>query len=128
MSVNDSAKADSSTGAQSFAQEVNVALGEDYSIEDYREDLKKEYAVYEPYGLTYDSKQDRFYYNGKLVQEFIDVLSSNGEDFEGGKFEGSMRMINNPDETGKVKIKTVRDYTKPNSEGEGKLMGIEVVD
>lgn len=91
------------------------------------EELAKIYAVYEPFGLTYDKKQDCFYYNGKLVRSFIDILSSNGEALSSGKFKGSMRQINNPDGKGEVDIKAVRDYTKPKAGGEGKLIGVEVV-
>lgn len=91
------------------------------------EELAKIYAVYEPFGLIYDKKQNCFYYNGKLVRSFIDILSSNGEALSSGKFKGSMRQINNPDGKGEVDIKAVRDYTKPNAGGEGKLLGVEVV-
>ena len=71
--------------------------------------------------------QDCFYYNGKLVREFIDILSSNGEDLDRGKFKGSFRQMNNLDGKGEIDIKAIRDYTKLNSEGEGELIGIEVV-
>ncbi|WP_052292931.1 M56 family metallopeptidase [Desulfofarcimen acetoxidans] len=91
------------------------------------DELAKVYSVYEPYGLTYDKKQNRLYYNGKLVREFIDILSSNGEALESGKFKGSMRQFNSPDGKGEVDIKSVRDYTKLNADGQGELTGIEVI-
>ncbi|WP_338114465.1 M56 family metallopeptidase [Tissierella carlieri] len=91
------------------------------------DELAKVYAVYEPFGVTYDKDQDCFYYNGKLVREFIDILSSNGEDLDRGKFKGSFRQMNNLDGKGEIDIKAIRDYTKLNSEGEGELIGIEVV-
>lgn len=89
------------------------------------DELAKMYAVYEPFGLTYDKKKDYFYYNGKLVREFLDIISSNGEVMDSGKFQGSIRQIYNPDDKGEINIQTVRDYT---ADGEGKLTGIEIVD
>lgn len=91
------------------------------------DELAKVYAVYEPFGVTYDKDQDCFYYNGKLVREFIDILSSNGEDLDRGNFKGSFRQMDNLDGKGEIDIKAIRDYTKLNSEGEGELIGIEVV-
>jgi beta-lactamase regulating signal transducer with metallopeptidase domain len=90
------------------------------------DELAKLYSVYEPFGLTYDKEIDYFYYNGKLVRTFIDILSTNGEPLESGKFKGTMRQLGNPDDKGEVSIKAVRDYTKLNADGEGKLIGIEV--
>ncbi len=91
------------------------------------DELAEMYSVYEPFGLTYDKEKDYFYYNGKLVREFVDILSSNGEALEGGKFHGSMRQLGNPNGEGEVNVKAVRDYTKLNADGEGELIGIEVV-
>ena len=91
------------------------------------DELAKVYSVYEPFGLTYDKKQNCLYYNGKLVREFIDILSSNGEALESGKFKGAMRQFSNPDGKGKVDIKAVRDYTKLNADGIGELIGVEVI-
>ncbi|WP_019534631.1 M56 family metallopeptidase [Paenibacillus ginsengihumi] len=129
VSVDESSMANTSAGtAQEFSNEASsTASTAAYSAGDdiTPDELAKIYAVYEPFGVTYDKKKDRLYYNGKLVREFIDILSSNGEELESGKFEGSMRQMNRPD--GKVDIKAVRDYKKLNAEGEGKLIGIEVV-
>ena len=110
---------------QSNASKSNVTMA--YSSGDIMtpEELAKLYAVYEPFGLTYDKKQDCFYYNGKLVLQFVDVLASNGESFSSGKFKGSMRQVGSPD--GKIEIQAVRDYKKLDSDGYGTLIGIEVV-
>ncbi|MNE98745.1 hypothetical protein D3C80_1973100 [compost metagenome] len=89
------------------------------------DELAKMYAVYEPFGLTYDKKKDYFYYNGKLVREFLDIISSNGETMDSGKFQGSIRQIYNPDDKGEINIQTVREYT---ADGEGKLTGIKIAD
>ena len=92
-----------------------------------RDEIAKVYSIYEPFGLTYDKKQNCLYYNGKLVREFIDILSSNGEALESGKFKGSMRQFNSPDGKGEVDIKAVRDYTRLNADGQGELTGIKVI-
>ncbi len=83
------------------------------------------YAVYEPFGLTYDKDTACFYYNGKLVRQFVDILMSNGESLSGGKFKGSMRQIINPDGKGEVDVYTVRDYEKLDSDGNGTLTDIK---
>lgn len=90
------------------------------------DELAQLYSVYEPFGLIYDKEKDCFYYNGKLVQSFTDILSSNGESLESGKFSGSLRQFG-IDGKGEVNIKALRDYTKLNVDGEGELIGIEVV-
>lgn len=89
------------------------------------DELAELYSVYEPFGLTYDKNKDCFYYNGKLVRHFVDVLASNGESFSGGKFKGSMRQIINPDGKGEVDVYTVRDYKKPDADGSGTLIYIK---
>lgn len=91
------------------------------------DELAKVYSVYEPFGLIYDKEKDCFTYNGKLVGEFMDILWSNGEALESGNFKGSIRQLSSPDGKGEVNIKAVRDYTKLNTDGEGELIGIEVV-
>ncbi|WP_347488607.1 M56 family metallopeptidase [Desulfoscipio sp. XC116] len=90
------------------------------------DELAKLYSIYEPFGVTYDKKQDCFYYNGKLVRQFVDVLASNGESFSSGKFKGAMRRMGSPD--GEIEIEAVRDYTQPDANGYGALIGIEVVE
>lgn len=78
---------------------------------------------YEPFGVTYDVKNDRWYYDGEKVRYFHDILTSNGEDPSSGKFHGAMRLVG--DEEGTVDIYTVRDYTTVNAEGYGTLKGVE---
>lgn len=103
-----------STSPMAYSEEGNVTTDE----------LAKEYAVYKPFGLTYDKKNGCLYYKGKLVRYFTDIMSSNGESFSSGKFKGSMRQINNPDGKGEVDVYAVRDHGKPDAEGHGTLTGI----
>ncbi len=84
------------------------------------EDMAKEY---EAFGVTYDSKNDQWYFNGEKVRFFRDVLTSNGEGLTSGKFKGSMRVLGSAD--GTVDIYTVRDFAHPDTSGNGTLTGIE---
>lgn len=122
--------ANNSSTAQKALQGGSASAYSAYSSEGgviTPDELAKVYSVYEPFGLTYDKKQNCLYYNGKLVREFIDILSSNGEALESGKFKGAMRQLNSPDGKGEVDIKAVRDYTKLDADGLGELIGVEVV-
>ena len=40
-----------------------------------RAEIAKQYALYEPYGMTYDVEKDRFFYSGQMVRYFKDQLS-----------------------------------------------------
>ena len=126
VSMDESTGENSSAAAQElFSQSGTspVAYSEEGIVTP--EELAKEYAIYEPFGLTYDKKQDCLYYDGKLVRYFTDILTSNGESLTGGKFHGSMRQMNSPDGKGEVDVYTVRDYKKPDADGNGTLINVE---
>ena len=97
-----------------------VALTGDPPSAKELEDMAKEY---EAFGVTYDIKNDRWYFNGEKVRFFRDVLTSNGEGLTSGKFKGSMRLLGSAD--GTVDIYTVRDFAHPDASGNGTLTGIE---
>lgn len=84
------------------------------------ENLAKEY---EAFGVTYDVKENQWYFNGEKVRFFRDVLTSNGENLTNGKFNGAIRTFEST--TGTIDIYTVRDYANPNTSGNGTLTGIE---
>ena len=87
------------------------------------EEIKKMAEEYEPFGVTYAADEDVWYYNGERVRYFRDILTSNGENPEGGKFKGSVRIFGQED--GTVDIRTVRDYSTVNSDGNGTLISVE---
>lgn len=97
-----------------------VALAGDPPSAKELEDMAKEY---EAFGVTYDIKNDQWYFNGEKVRFFRDVLTSNGEGLTSGKFKGSMRLLGSAD--GTVDIYTVRDFAHPDASGNGTLTGIE---
>lgn len=84
------------------------------------EDMAKEY---EEFGLTYDAKEDQWYFEGEKVRYFQDVLTSNGENLTKGGFHGSLRT--SWSEGGTVDVYTVRDHANPNASGDGTLTGVE---
>ena len=84
------------------------------------ENMAKEY---EAFGVTYDAKNDQWYFNGEKVRFFRDVLTSNGEGLTSGKFKGAIRTLGSAD--GTIDIYTVRDFAHPDASGNGTLTGIE---
>lgn len=87
------------------------------------DELERQYSIYSPFGIIYDKKEDKLYYQGKLVSRLLDVMSSNGEDFSGGKFQGAMRNINQAG--GEVSVEIIRDYSVLNAEGFGTITGVQ---
>jgi len=78
---------------------------------------------YEAFGVTYDIKNDQWYFNGEKVRFFRDVLTSNGEELTSGKFKGAIRTLGSAD--GTIDIYTVRDFAHPDTSGNGTLTGVE---
>lgn len=87
------------------------------------EELEERAKEYEAFGVTYDIKNDQWYFNGEKVRFFWDVLTSNGEAMTGGRFKGAIRTLGSAD--GTVDIYTVRDFSTPDASGNGTLTGIE---
>lgn len=87
------------------------------------EELEERAKEYEAFGVTYDIKNDQWYFNGEKVRFFWDVLTSNGEALNGGRFKGAIRTLGSAD--GTVDIYTVRDFAHPDTSGNGTLTGVE---
>lgn len=98
----------------------SAAIAGDPPSEKELEERAKEY---EPFGVTYDIKNDQWYFNGEKVRFFRDVLTSNGEGLTSGRFKGAIRTLGSAD--GTVDIYTVRDFAHPDASGNGTLTGIE---
>lgn len=96
-----------------------VESGEPLSEKELREMVEE----YGKFGVTYDTAEEQWYFNGEKVRYFWDILTSNGESLDGGKFSGAIRTFGN--ENGTVDIYTVRDYQNLNGSGYGTLTGIE---
>lgn len=84
------------------------------------EDMAREYKAF---GVSYDIKNDQWFFNGEKVRIFQDVLTSNGESLTCGNFHGAIRTMESAD--GTIDIYTVRDFTNPDANGYGTLTGIE---
>ena len=98
----------------------SVAITGDPPTAKELEDRAKEY---EAFGVTYDIKNDQWYFNGEKVRIFQDVLISNGESLSGGNFHGALRTLGSAD--GTIDIYTVRDFTNLDANGYGTLTGVE---
>lgn len=88
-----------------------------------QEEMEEIAAEYRPFGVTYDAKKDVWYFKGEKVRSLLDVLTSNGEDLDGGGFHGTMRRYWQDD--GTADICTVRDFDVKNADGYGTLTGIQ---
>lgn len=97
-----------------------VSIAGNLPIAKELEDRAKEY---EAFGVTYDAKNDQWYFNGEKVRFFQDVLISNGESLSGGNFHGALRTLGSAD--GTIDIYTVRDFTNLDVNGYGTLTGVE---
>ena len=86
-------------------------------------ELEERAKEYEAFGVTYDIKNDQWYFNGEKVRFFRDVLTSNGEELTSGRFNGAIRTLGSAD--GTVDIYTVRDFAHPDASGNGALIGVE---
>ena len=91
-----------------------------------KEELNAIAAGYAPFGVTYDAGEDQWYFNGEKVCFFRDVLTSNGKSLTGGGFRGAMRILSSAE--GTVRIETVRDFTRPDFQGYGTLMDIQIIE
>lgn len=90
------------------------------------EEMKAFYTPYEAFGLRYDVKKNALYYGERRVRDFMDVRQSNGEALESGRFKGVMTHLY--DEDGEVDVETIRDYSRPDADGDGKLVGLRVAE
>ncbi|RRJ64221.1 M56 family metallopeptidase [Paenibacillus oralis] len=72
--------ANQEAAAGAYAEEAVTSAREQADTANWldSEETAQSYAVYEKYGLTYDEKMNRFYYDGKLVRSFADELDGNG--------------------------------------------------
>ena len=86
-------------------------------------ELEERAKEYEAFGVTYDIKNDQWYFEGEKVRFFWDVLTSNGEELTSGRFNGAIRTLGSAD--GTVDIYTVRDFAHPDASGNGALIGVE---
>lgn len=83
------------------------------------------FAPYAAFGLCYDAASDEMVFQGQCVRRFLDIRQSNGEPLDSGRFHGSMTsMVFCDDDQGEVDVEVIRDYTKPDANGDGALIGM----
>lgn len=88
------------------------------------EEAEAFYTPYAEFGLVYDAKTDCLIYQGQTVHTFLDIKKTNGESLSGGCFQGTITSQTN--NSGTLDVTTIRDYTDPDVEGNGKLTGMKV--
>ena len=83
------------------------------------------FAPYAAFGLCYDAASDEMVFQGQRVRRFLDIRQSNGEPLDSGRFHGSMTsIVCCDDDQGEVDVEVIRDYAKPDANGDGALIGM----
>lgn len=79
---------DGASRIQACENDEVLSSGEQAEAEqERRAEIAEQYSVYVPYGMTYDTKKDRFFYNGQVVRYFKDQMNShetNGFSYDDG--------------------------------------------
>jgi beta-lactamase regulating signal transducer with metallopeptidase domain len=78
-------------------------------------ELAEMYAVYKPFGITYNEASNTLFYDGKAIRSFVDELAPN-----------ILRNANNPD--GVIDVHVVRDFTIIDKDGYGEITGVKMDD
>ena len=117
-------EAGNAASAQEFAGSA-AASAESTSTEAPMRAAEREafFAPYAEFGLEYDAQHDRFRYQGRSVRSFLDIRQTNGEPLESGRFHGVLTSVACA-EDGEVDLETIRDYSRPDANGDGKLIGL----
>ena len=69
---------DEASSVQAYENDEVLSSEEQAKAEqERRAEIAEKYSIYEPYGMTYDTEKDRFFYNGQVVRYFKDQISSN---------------------------------------------------
>ena len=124
---------------EEYAREIGMklAIGGAYDLRPFitavagdgegsKEELDAIAEGYAPFGVTYDAGVDQWHFNGEKVCFFRDVLTSNGKSLTGGGVRGAMRILSSAE--GTVRIETIRDFTRPDFQGYGTLMDIQIIE
>ena len=69
---------DEASSVQAYENDEVLSSEEQAKAEqERRAEIAEKYSIYEPYGMTYDTEKDRFFYNGQVVRYFKDHINSN---------------------------------------------------
>ena len=73
-----SISSDEASSVQAYENDEVLSSEEQAKAEqERRAEIAEKYSIYEPYGMTYDTEKDRFFYNGQVVRYFKDQINSN---------------------------------------------------
>ena len=66
-----SISSDEASSVQAYENDEVLSSEEQAKAEqERRAEIAEKYSIYEPYGMTYDTEKDRFFYNGQVVRYF----------------------------------------------------------
>lgn len=69
---------DEASSVQAYENDEVLSSEEQAKAEqERRAEIAEKYSIYEPYGMTYDTEKDCFFYNGQVVRYFKDQINSN---------------------------------------------------
>ena len=69
---------DEASSVQAYENDEVLSSEEQAKAEqERRAEIAEKCSIYEPYGMTYDTEKDRFFYNGQVVRYFKDQINSN---------------------------------------------------
>lgn len=69
---------DEASSVQAYENDEVLSSEEQAKAEqERRAEIAEKCSIYEPYGMTYDTEKDRFFYNGQVVRYFKDHINSN---------------------------------------------------
>ncbi len=80
------------------------------------------FAAYEEYGLLYDESQKALFYDGKRVRLFWDSRDTDSQPSDSENWFRS--SVSNWDTAGEIDVYTVRDFSRTDENGHGKLKGL----
>ena len=69
---------DEASSVQAYENDEVLSSEEQAKAEqERRAEIAEKYSIYAPYGMTYDTEKDHFFYNGQVVRYFKDQINSN---------------------------------------------------
>ena len=69
---------DEASSVQAYENDEVLSSEEQAKAEqERRAEIAEKYSIYAPYGMTYDTEKDRFFYNEQVVRYFKDQINSN---------------------------------------------------
>lgn len=103
---------DEASSVQAYENDEVLSSEEQAKAEqERRAEIAEKYSIYEPYGMTYDTEKDRFFYNGQVVRYFKDQINSN--ETNGFSYCSATSFLRNWDSILEKKRANLRSISEP---------------